>query len=96
VPKDLQKARQQRAATIAGAVAETVATPAPASDEKTKVTSYLPKSLLIRVDEVALDAKRAGVAVSQSGMIETALRELLDRPDAVDVIRRYGVSYRRT
>jgi hypothetical protein len=69
------------------------AAPPPLDLVRTNVV--VPRDLSLDVDEKLLELKRAGAPLSWSGLVEIAVRELLDRRDLVRVVGRYGLGLRR-
>lgn len=69
---------------------------------KDKPVGRYAKLHVIIADEVVVESDQArarlrasGVKVSQSAVVEVALRELLRRRDLADVLRRHGARARR-
>jgi hypothetical protein len=60
-----------------------------------RVASILPSDLLADIDDVRADLRRKGIRVSYSGLVEVALRELLDRNDVAAAIKKHGARARR-
>ena len=66
-------------------------------DESTleRVAALLPGALLADVDRFRANMREKGQRVSFSAVVEVALRELIGRRDASDVLRRRGAKARR-
>jgi hypothetical protein len=56
----------------------------------------LPTQLTNSVETVLHELRLRGQRVSFSGLVEVAIRELLDRPDLRALLERYGARARRT
>jgi len=67
--------------------------------EKSTVTErvgvILPADLLADCDRVRADLRRQGRRVSFSGLVDTALRELISKRDLADILKRHGAKARR-
>ena len=61
-----------------------------------RLTVNLPESVLIEVDEAILEMRKQGQRVSFSGMVEIALRELLERNNVASILRKYHAAARRS
>ncbi len=60
-----------------------------------RVASILPSALLADIDDKRADLRRKGIRVSFSGLVEVALRELVDRNDVANVLKKHGARARR-
>lgn len=55
----------------------------------------LPPDLMLRADTALFELRRRKKRVSFSGLVEVALRELLDQRDLGEILERRGASARR-
>lgn len=55
----------------------------------------LSRALLFDVEHVVYELRLRGCRVSFSALVETAVRELIDRPDRREVLERHGACPRR-
>ncbi len=69
--------------------------PATKPPENERIGVILPSALLADVDDARSDLRRSGKRVSFSGLVEVALRELIDRDDLAAVLEEYGAGARR-
>jgi len=61
-----------------------------------RVGVILSADLLADCDRIRAELRRQGRRVSFSGLVDTALRELLSRRDLADILKRHGAKARRT
>jgi len=60
-----------------------------------RVGVILSADLLADCDRVRAELRRQGRRVSFSGLVDTALRELVSRRDLADILKRHGAKARR-
>lgn len=65
------------------------------TDYLRRLSVTLPESLIIDVEERILRLRKAGSRISFSGLVEIALRELMNTSDLKSVLVRHGASARR-
>ncbi len=70
--------------------------PAKHISQLAQVTIWLPEQVRVEIEEARLDLRRQGQPVSASGLIEAAVLELLERKDVAAVMRRRGITARRS
>jgi hypothetical protein len=64
-------------------------------DKVERVGVLLSSDLLADCDRVRAEQRKKGHRVSFSGLVEIALRELANRRDLSDILRRHGAKARR-